>query len=166
MVFLDFHRLFYRHFSTNGDNRFYILGWERQAVFLSEFSVEKNVIELFVLCRWKQNPKMLVQFVAVIDAIMIFMRTSDYDITSFHGINTVLHNKRNVTAQVYVYFTFFVNVWIVCVFNRIGVQLRIGNGNVKWSYSVEMLVVACFHKIAFLYWWLYHILRWKINSNI
>ena len=60
---------------------------------------------------------MLVEFIAMVNTVMIFKGTGNYNIPGFYGINVVFHNERHIAAQVYIYFAFFVNVRIVYVFN-------------------------------------------------
>ena len=60
---------------------------------------------------------MLVELIAMVNTVMIFKGTGNYNIPVLYGINVVFHNERHISAQVYIYLAFFVNVRIVYVFN-------------------------------------------------
>ena len=110
---------------TKSKKSFGFVGRKHKQISVSRSAVEKQIKKFLVSVAGKKHPEMLVQSVAVINAMVIFIRSGNDDASRQNGIYTVFDNKRNVAAEVYVYLTFLVDMSFKNVFGAVMIEFNI-----------------------------------------
>ena len=81
------------HFFAYGNQFFGFIFFKYQQIVLTNFSVVKLIKKIFIARSREKKPEMLMEFITVIYAMMIFKGTG-YDYTAgSDGIYIVFHNK-------------------------------------------------------------------------
>ena len=88
---------------------------------------------------------MLVQGIAAVDAVVVFIGAGEDHIPRRHRIQPVLHHKIHIAGQIDVDLAFRVHMVLPDIFLRLGIQLTVGDLHPKGMNDIKGRSSASVH---------------------